>query len=428
MSRAGERKEPFRLRSLTFSVFVPTILFSIGQGAVIPIIPLFARDLGASLAAASIIVAMRGLGQLLFDMPAGLAVSRWGDKGAMVAGTSMIGVVAIGAAFSPSPLVLGFLVLVMGGGWAFWQLARLAYVSEEAPIEVRGRALSMTGGMNRIGNFVGPVIGGFLGQEFGLESAFIAQAVMGLAAAAMMFIVAREGSGSEDIGMHALGGRLTGTVAEHRGIFLRASLPIISLSLLRQARQVFLPLWGAEEVGLDVAAIGVVTSISFFVDASIFYPAGSIMDGLGRKWAAVPCIGIMAGGLLLMPLAQDFLSFALIGVLTGLGNGLGAGINMTLGADFAPDNARGEFLGVWRLISDVGQVGGPMFIGALSALGSLALASVASGGLGLAGALIMALFVPETLRRGPTVVSRTALGAAQPAPGEEASLPRDTRR
>src|SRR5829696_3653665 len=173
------RPEPFKLSSLTWTVYVPTILFSIGQGAVIPIIPLFARELGSSVAAAALVVAMRGLGQLVFDIPAGVAVTRWGDKGAMVAGTAMIAVVAVGAAFSPTPLILALLVFVMGGGWAFWQVARLAYVSEQVPLAQRGRAISMTGGMNRVGNFIGPVVGGTLGSAFGLEAAFVAQAVLG---------------------------------------------------------------------------------------------------------------------------------------------------------------------------------------------------------------------------------------------------------
>jgi hypothetical protein len=75
-----DAQPPFRLSSLTLSVYIPTILFSIGQGAVIPIIPLFARELGSSLAAASLIVALRGIGQLIFDMPAGIA-SRSGATG-----------------------------------------------------------------------------------------------------------------------------------------------------------------------------------------------------------------------------------------------------------------------------------------------------------------------------------------------------------
>jgi len=54
---------------------------------------------------------------------------------------------------------------------------------------------------------------------------------------------------------------------------------------------------------------------------------------------------------------------------------------------------------VWRLLSDAGIAGGPAVIAVLTSVGSLAVAAVASGGIGLAGAAVMLLFVPETLRR-----------------------------
>jgi MFS family permease len=393
----GPDESTFRLSSLTLSTYIPTILFAIGQGAVIPVIPLFARELGSTVAAASLIVALRGLGQLVFDMPAGVAVSKWGDKGAMVAGTVMVATVAVGAAFSSSVLVFGVLVFIMGGGWAFWQLARLAYVTEVTPVEQRGRAMSMLGGMSRVGNFIGPVVGGVLGQAFGLESAFLAQALMGIAAAAMMFMVVRSSTGSEELGGAGLTARIVGTVVDNRRIFLTAGLSTVSLTVLRQARQVFLPLWG-EEIGLDVAQIGLVTGISFATDALVFYPSGIIMDRFGRKWAAVPCSVILAASFFILPFTQDIYSFMAVAALSGFGNGLGAGINMTLGADFSPNVGRGEFLGAWRVMADLGGVGGPVVISALTGLGSLALASVASGGIGLAGAAIMVFLVPETLR------------------------------
>jgi MFS family permease len=408
----AQDKEPFRLRSLVFSVYLPTIFFSIGQGAVIPAIPLFARELGASVAVAAFIVALRGIGQLIGDVPAGLAVSKWGDKGAMVAGTALIGIVAIGASLSPTPLALGALVLVMGIGWSFWQIARLAYVSEAAPLEQRGRALSMTGGMNRIGNFIGPAIGGFLGEYVGLEAAFMLQAAMGLAAAAMMFVVVREGGAGEQMIVHGFRGRLAETMVANRGIYLRAGPPVIALGVLRQARQVFLPLWG-EQIGLGAGQIGLITSASFFIDASIFYPVGLIMDTKGRKWVAVPCLVTMAAGLAILPLTDSFGAFLAVGLLTGLGNGFGAGINMTLGADFAPDAGKGEFLGLWRLISDVGQAGGPVVISVMTALATLAAASVVTGGIGFVGAALMLAFVPEPLkRRRPT----PRFGATHPPP------------
>jgi MFS family permease len=414
MASASAESSEFRLSSLTLSTYIPTILFAIGQGAVIPVIPLFARELGSTVAAASLIVALRGLGQLVFDMPAGVAVSRWGDKGAMVAGTAMVAAVAVGAAFSSSVLVFGVLVFIMGGGWAFWQLARLAYVTEVTPVEQRGRAMSMLGGMSRVGNFIGPVVGGVLGQEFGLESAFLAQALMGVAAAAVMFLVVRSSGGSEDLGGAGLTARIVGTVVDNRRIFLTAGLSTVSLTVLRQARQVFLPLWG-EEIGLDVAQIGLVTGISFATDALVFYPSGMIMDRFGRKWAAVPCSVILAASFFVLPFTQDIYSFMAVAALSGFGNGLGSGINMTLGADFSPDAGRGEFLGAWRVMADLGGVGGPVIISALTGLGSLALASVASGGIGLAGAAIMVFLVPETLRY------RVARRRPGTAPGSAAS-------
>jgi hypothetical protein len=70
----------------------------------------------------------------------------------------------------------------------------------------------------------------------------------------------------------------------------------------------------------------------------------------------------------------------------GIGNGLGAGIVLTMGADASPREGRQAFLGVWRLVSDLGNASGPLAVSAVAALTSLAVASVAMGGVGLLAA------------------------------------------
>jgi MFS family permease len=392
---------PFRIGSLTWSVYLPTFLFSIGQGAVLPVIPLFALELGASVAMAGVVVGMRGLGLMLFDLPSGVVVSRFGDKGAMVAGTALVGVVAVGASCTGSVPLLALLILVMGGGWSFWQIARLAYLTEVVPVGQRGRALSLVGGANRAGTFVGPILGGYLGKHYGLESAFYAQAAMGLAAAAMMFLVVRTGGGSEELGGHGVGGRLAATMIEHRRVFLGAGFAVVALQILRQGRSVFLPLWG-NAIGLDVAQIGLAIGLSSFLDAWLFYPVGIVVDCWGRKWASVPSLLLMSVAFLLLPTTAEFVGFAAVAVLVGIGNGLGAGIVQVLGADFAPAERRGEFLGVWRLISDVGVAGGPLAVSVIVGVATLGLASVLCAGLGLVGTVVMGALVPETLRRRPS--------------------------
>jgi MFS family permease len=73
--------------------------------------------------------------------------------------------------------------------------------------------------------------------------------------------------------------------------------------------------------------------------------------------------------------------------LIALGNGLGTGIVMTLGADAAPDEGRAQFLGGWRLCGDIGNTGGPLLVSAVAAVAPLAAAPILIGALALAGAV-----------------------------------------
>ncbi|MEX2372905.1 MAG: MFS transporter, partial [Dehalococcoidia bacterium] len=388
---------PFRLRSLGLPVYLPTLLFGIGQGAVIPAIPQFATDLGASVALAALVVGLRGIGTMVFDVPAGVLVGRFGERYAMVIGTLALALVAVGASFSRSPAVFAAFVFVMGCAWSIWLLARLSYVSEQAPIEVRGRALSLLGGTNRVGNFIGPVVGGVVAVSAGTEYVFWLHALFAVMASALMFTLLKD-SDSAQVHDGSIYQRLTGVVVDHRRVFLTAGVATICLQVLRNSRQAVIPLWG-EQIGLDPVEIGLVFAVSSSIDMLLFYPVGMVMDRFGRKWAGVPSLTIMAVSMMLIPATDSFTALMVVGLINGFGNGMGSGIVMTLGADFSPASSRGEFLGVWRLVGDVGTAGGPMVVGALAAVTTLGAASVATGGIGLAGAAILLLLVPEPLRR-----------------------------
>ena len=76
---------------------------------------------------------------------------------------------------------------------------------------------------------------------------------------------------------------------------------------------------------------------------------------------------------------------------------------MTLGSDLSPLEGRGEFLGVWRLVGDVGTASGPFIIGTIAEVLTLASACGITAGVGLLGALVMIFKVRETrIHRAPT--------------------------
>ncbi len=395
----AQAEAPFRLRSLGLSVYLPTVLFAIGQGAALPVIPLFAKDLGASVAFAATIVGLRGWGTMVFDLPAGAMIARFGERRSMLFGTIALAVMPFIILVSRSPIVFAALVFVMGCSFAIWQLARLAYVTERAPLEVRGRALSLLGGTNRVGNLIGPLVGGVAAEAYGLETAFWLQAALSVAASAVMYLLVRaDDHAPAEMSHSGIYGRFATVVVEHRKVFLTAGLATVAIQVLRRSREAAIPLWG-DSIGMSPSQIGFILSGSILIEVLLFYPTGIVMDRWGRKWTGVPCLVFMAIGLMLFPFAHSFTGLLLAGMVTGLGNGFGAGIAMTLGADFSPAVGRNEFLGVWRLVGDIGGAAGPMVIGGLAGPIGLGGAIVASGGLGALGAIVLMFFVAEPLKR-----------------------------
>src|SRR3954468_14384861 len=90
------------LRALGTRVYLPTFFFFVGEGAILPIIALAARDLGASAAAAAFVVALRSLGILIFDIPAGWIIARFGERTAVAIGSACFIVTLTGWIFTSS--------------------------------------------------------------------------------------------------------------------------------------------------------------------------------------------------------------------------------------------------------------------------------------------------------------------------------------
>jgi MFS family permease len=245
--------------------------------------------------------------------------------------------------------------------------------------------------VQRIGNFVGPFVGAVAILVAGLDGAYLTHVVLAVAACAVLIVIPDPHESTTTEHEHLPVGEVLVT---HRRSFLTIGSGAACLGVLRVCRQALLPLWG-QHIGLDAAQVSLLFGISSAIDMTFFYPVGLASDRYGRRAVAMPCLGLLALGFILLPLTSTFAGLALVGGLMGVGNGLGSGIVMTLGADLAPPDARAPFLGVWRLISDVGQAGGPLLAAAATAAAGLGAASVTVGMLGLAGMGIFAVYLPS---------------------------------
>lgn len=376
--------DDFRLRDVALSAYGPTIVSSTGHGAVMPILALRARDLGADVSTAAAVVALLGIGMLLASLPASALVARIGERRALVYAGIVDTVAMLVGAVAGSVWLLCASVVVSGMTWTTFLMARQGFMIDVVPISHRARALSTLGGSHRVGVFVGPLIGAAVIAVGDLSAVFVFGAISAAGAAALAWRMPDVGSERREAQRERGHLSVWRVLAEHRRTLVTLGSVVVVISASRSVRNGLIPLW-ADHVGISPSTTSLIFALAGAIDILFFYPGGWLMDHRGRTVVAVPVVLTVGIAALLLPLATEAWSVALVVVLIAAGNGLGSGIVMTLGADAAPVEGRAQFLGGWRLCGDIGLSGGPFVVSAIAAFAPLALACVVVGLLGLAG-------------------------------------------
>lgn len=389
----------FSLRQIALPAFAPSLLFGLGEGAILPVIALTVRDLGGSVALAALIVTLIGIGSLLTNIPASIITARYGERWAIV-GAGVWGALAMLLCVAvPSLWTFALGIFMVGMSAAVFGLARQSYLTEVVPIAFRARALSTLGGVMRIGLFIGPFLAAAVIHRVGLAGAY----GVGVGALLLSALIAvripdlphRAGMrANADPGTEVRPPTIRSIAFDHRRLFLTVGIGILLVSAVRASRQVVIPLW-ADHIGLDAATASIIYGLAGGIDMLVFYPAGKVMDRKGRNWVAVPSMVVMGVALMLTPLTHSAAALLIASLVIGFGNGIGSGMVMTLGADYSPSPGRAHFLGVWRLLSDVGASSGPALLSALTATLSLAAGIVSTGLLGLTAAGLLWYWIPR---------------------------------
>lgn len=426
MSAAAD-PEPIRATLWRFApmIYGPTLLFALGEGAVIPLLPVIAADLGADVPTAALIASALVVGQLCGNIPAGWGVARFGERITMAFGGTVAVAGVAGLLAAPSLPVLAASVFLIGFCAAVFGLARHSFMTTRVPLSFRARSLSLLGGTFRLGMFIGPFVAAGLLALFTDEHAAVWFFGSCLLATVVLVLVgadpetevsapSRRGSAGDSRLAEDTGEAVTGSIPtmervgvfrtmwRHRGVLSRLGLAAASLSAVRSTRQVVLPLWGVS-IGLDAQNIALIVGISGAIDFALFYASGQVMDRFGRLWAALPAMLLMGAGFLALSVTHDLdeaaMWFAMFAAVLGVGNGLSSGILLTLGADVAPTADPAPFLGSWRTLTDAGGAVAPLIVSAIAAVSTLGAATAVMGVVGLLGAGAFVRWVPRFVPR-----------------------------
>ncbi|MCE5171696.1 MFS transporter [Paenibacillus profundus] len=160
-----------------FILMLNMFIVMVGMGLIIPIMPKFITEFGASGQAMGYLVSAFGLTQFVFSPFAGEWSDKYGRKKMIVFGIAMFTISQFIFAAATDMWMLYASRFLGGMGAAFMTPAMMAYVADITTEYNRGKGLGWLMASMSLGVVVGPGIGGFL-AESGIRIPFYAAAMI----------------------------------------------------------------------------------------------------------------------------------------------------------------------------------------------------------------------------------------------------------
>ncbi len=328
------------LAILEISVFVSML----GVGIIVPFLPLYARDMGASGLMMGLIFSSFSASRMVVMPYVGVMSDRAGRKPFIMAGLLGFALVALAMVLVETPWQLLFARLGQGVFAAMVLPVSMALVADVTPSGQEGRIF---GGFNTaflLGFGVGPLLGGLVFDAMGVDANFLIMAALSLASLLLVVFWVREPAGVERRQQRRGFMAELGLVRD-RGL-LAVFLGRVGSAMALGCFIAFLPLLATEK-GLSNSEVGVLLAVNVLVMTAVQRPFGALADRLSRTALAVAGLGAQGLCKAALPLAEDFWGLCSLIVVEGLSAGLalpaltalavsqgrrvGAGMGMTMG-------------------------------------------------------------------------------------------------
>lgn len=330
-----------------------------------PLLPLLARELGATAPMVGVVVAASTVTGVFLKLPAGTWSDIVGRAPLLMAAAVIFAVMPFSYLFLGSLASLIALRFVHGSATAIMGPVMSATISDLAPPTRRATWLSVYSTIQGAGQAAGPVLAGMLIGRGRFDLAFL---LAGMIALAGPVLVRSSTVGSPPSSPRAIDRRqftagILEVVAERR--ILVASIAHAFYFVINGTLNAFLPLFAADRIGLDAVQIGWLFGAQTVTTLAIRPAIGAASDRIGRRGAItaglIGCAATVFAISLSTSQAQLYgavLAYAVSVAITTAATGAYI-------TDVAPRARFGAAHGVFGTIYDVGDAAGPLVGGLL---------------------------------------------------------------
>ncbi|MBT2756522.1 MFS transporter [Mesobacillus foraminis] len=300
-------------------LFAIMFLVMVGFGIIIPVLPFYAEEIGASPLQLGLLMGVYSVMQLLFAPMWGRISDRIGRKPVI-----MIGIAGLALSFFlmavSSQLWMLFAARMIGGILSSANMPTvMAYVADITSEEDRGKGMGIIGAAVGLGFIFGPAIGGVFSKE-SLSTPFYIAGASSVITLILVLFVLKESLSPELRQSHFKKGEsiLSAFKGPSSILFILQWFVSLSLSGLEATFAYF----GAEKAGLGATSLGYIFMIMGLAGAIVQGGlVGRLTKKLGEGFVIQLGIVISALGFGLILLIDSFLTAAVFLTVFGIGNG-----------------------------------------------------------------------------------------------------------
>ena len=364
-----------------------------GVGIVVPLLPVYAHDLGASGFYIGLIFGAFSLSRTVLLPYFGRWSDRRGRRPFIIAGLAAYAVISL--AFMLSKSVEGLIAIrfVQGMASAMMMPVIQAYAGDITPQGREGVTMGVFNMAMFLGLSLGPVLGGIIKDRFSLDWAFGAMGLLSLASFALCLVLLPP-TASEQVVQCRRPPAAWRTLLHDRGI---AGLFFFRWSYAACIGIIwgFVPVLADRDFAMSSANIGILVMLGVLISGLMHLPMGLVADRGGKRSLMIGGGTLISAGMLLFYGAAAPMALVWASVLVGVGGGISMPSLMALAVVKGNrSDAMGSVMSLITMAHSLGMLCGSLIAGLLMDLITLRSAFPVGTGLVVAATLFL-LLVPD---------------------------------
>lgn len=387
---AGEALTPAARRRSIIMLLLATALFWASLYLYVPILPVYAGLLGASLPTVGLLVGSYGIGQLVLRVPIGAWSDRLGRRRPFVAAgllVASLSAVALALASDPVGLILARgLTGVAAAAWVAFTVLFASYFAADRATY----AVSIITFVNIAAQAVATYGGSVLAQVYGWQAPFWGAAVLGGLGLALLAGI-RERPLRRATPLTARG---ILRVITRPALLVVAGAALLGTAINFATSFGFTPVYAAE-LGATRAELGALTAARLVPFAAATLMTAWLAQRLGARATILAGTALLALANVLVPATRDLAGLAALQALGGVGFGLSSPVLMGLSIRSVPSEERATAMGAFQALYSIGMLAGPWAAGWLAAAAGLGSVFIAAGLLALLSFLLVLFLAPR---------------------------------